>query len=144
MTYNWVCKTTRATSGARIVCHCGAHEFIPGLWWGSSCSVFWFSVLCSVDHCLSLWSTWIHSWPLMGFVLFSLLVFCVVFCRSLFIIVEHMNSFLAFDGFVLFSLLVFCVVFCRSLFIIVEHMNSFLAFDGVRLVQSFGFLCCVL
>jgi hypothetical protein len=44
--------------------HSRTPGFTPGIWWGS---------------CLSFESTWVHPRYLVGFVLFIVLVFCVVF-----------------------------------------------------------------
>ena len=60
------------------------------------------------------------------------LVFCVVFCRSLFVFsVVHVAQ-----------SLVFCVVFCRSLFVLVGSCYSIVSFmcHGWRLLVGFVWL----
>ena len=64
--------------------------------------------------------TYMSSSPVfIGVSIAQSLVFCVVFCRSLFV----------FSGVSIAQSFVFCVVFCRSLFV----------FSGVSIAQSFVF-----
>ena len=104
--------------------------------WGSCCSIF--SFLCSVLqiivclvvpffwplYCRSFFNLWL-SWVRVA----RSLVFCVVFCRSLFVLLSlsfgHCivvpSSIYDLVGFVLLDLYVFfCVVFCRSLFVLLS------------------------
>jgi hypothetical protein len=84
------------------------------------------------------------------------LVWCVVVCRSLFILLqelitllEHMSSPPVFSGVRVTQSLVLCVVVCRSLFVLLqelitlpEHLSSLPVFNGVRVTQSLV-LCVV-
>ena len=73
--------------------------FVPKKTW--QCNFDW------IKNCLPFRITWVHTWNLVGCVLLNLkLVFCVVFCTSLFVVLFLFCHCVVFDLLILISPLV--------------------------------------